>query len=246
MNKQKVIGAVVTASVGVFVLCGGLTLFQNTKNEEEATVIAADENDSREYALISVSKDNFHFESEDFDGHAFIESVSSALSESLSEGKIYTTFVFDDGTGVYFPFSDITKSAKYGIVNEEGLITETYGYITVSGTQVTYEEVPEAVSKESISLYDYVENEYLSDDFGILKSGDALYVSLASESRSEEDAMAYAVAFTESLKTNGLDISNITEVYVNIGDMFGFIVDPNNTQSVTSDTSVIDTVNDKF
>ncbi len=210
----------------------GITSIETTTEELGEL---ADENSSRDYALIDASKEEF----ESMDSHEFLEKVLPILSSY--SGKNYTTFVFNDGTGLYFAFSDSTKGGIYGEIDEDGRITAAIGTVTISGTEVTYTEVSTSTSKESASIYEYVPDEYVSDALYACVNDGILYLSFAANVNSDEEAQTASLDFYNKIISNGYDNSNLSFVYISVNDLYGIALNPT-TLDVTVDESAVDKV----
>ncbi len=235
-TKNKVfiiLGVVAVLGLGIF----ALTRINFNKSDNSEMITVTDENAQRDYALVEVSKEEF----ENMDEHQFLSKVLPILK--AYSGKNYTTLVFGDGTGIYFPFSDSTKSAQYCEIDENGLPTQQLGIIMISGTSVTYNEAPIYSSKKTIDAYKYAPNEFVNDSFALCVTDDILYVSLA-ETKSEEEAKTNAINFCTQFIKNGYDATN-QQIYVKVGYLYGYIVNPN-TLEATFDDSVVEAVSNIF
>ena len=131
-----------------------------------------DENLNRTYALIEFDKNKM----DRMDAHSFIKELTPILNAYKGGQWYYTTFVFGDGTGLYFPASDINEPATYGEINEEGIVVQMYGTVSVSGTNVTYKEPGAVYSAESKDLRSYLPEEYVSDALDAWISDNNVYI----------------------------------------------------------------------
>lgn len=133
--------------------------------EADATYVV-DENKGRDYAIVELD-DKY----ETLSGHEFLDKINTVLNAYAN--KTYTTFTFKDGTGLYFPESDINNVAFYGVVDETGIVTETQKYVYISGTQIETEDASEMYSKKSQDLMDLIPDNYQSDSFFAATDGDS-------------------------------------------------------------------------
>ena len=159
-----IIAGLVVAIIGVTTLINHLGDFSwtdkygFTHNAESDATYAVDENKNRDYALVNL-EDKY----ESLSGYDFLDKITSVL-DAYSD-KVYTTFLFDDGTGLYFPESDINNVAYYGVADENGLIVDPYKYVYISGTQIEIEDVSDMYSADSQSLMSLVPETYVDDSF---------------------------------------------------------------------------------
>lgn len=143
---------------------------------------AKDENNGKLYALVNVKKDDWT----DISEHKYIEKVTSILM-SYSD-KIRTTFVFEDGTGIMYPGSDVTETAFYGKVDDEGNVTSTIGYISIKGQSVDYREVESFLSEDSSELFTCIPKEYQTDSaYANLFEGTAYITVATAPDKSSQD-----------------------------------------------------------
>lgn len=173
-----------------------------------------DDNDSRSYALVHIDKNTWT----GISAHDFIRSVSSIL-EAYRE-KNYTTFLFDDGTGLMFPGSDISETAFYGKTNNNGNIISPEKYITISGQDVTSSDVPTFLSEDSMSLYSVIPDEYNNDStYACLSDGKAVIKVVVADEISTIDV---ANTIYNNLMQSGIAYSEL-DICVNEDN---FMLDP--------------------
>lgn len=178
-----------------------------------------------DYTLVRVSKSEYESMSE----YDFVSTIKPILDANTD--KSHTTFVFtnddgtDDGTGLYFAFSDITKGGEYCEIDEEGNPTLWIGYVTVSGMSATYEEAPESASQATLDAYQYVPDRYISDALMLCDTDTILYVYLPLDVNTRGIAEDRANSFCTDLIANGYDCTNKV-MYFNMGDLFGVVINP--------------------
>ncbi len=173
------------------------------------------------------------------DAHAFLETITPTLA--YYSGKTHTTFMFEDGTGIYFPFSDITKSAQYAVVDETGLPVQCIGDIVISGTNVTYTEVPSYRSAKTQELYQYVPIDYMNDSLGLCLSEPVLYASIGAKS----ETSAAALAFFDAMVGSGYDPTDIQSVFIVINDAYGYVINVAD-RTVTQNDEILDVIASKI
>jgi len=207
---------------------------KSTQQPEPA--IETSKNDSNAYIVVHADKTRF----EGMDAAGFLNAVKPTLDSGLADSKEYTTFMFDDGTGIYFPFSDITKGGQYVNCDENGFPESIIGYIDIAGTNVTYEEVSASLSADTSEIYQYVADEYKNDGLKLCFEDDVLYVQMYGVAMSEEEAQNCAVDFCSKLKANGFD-GKVSSYQVCVNEAHGFKIN-SALSNVTVDESVIDSV----
>lgn len=125
-----------------------------------------------------------------------IEGTSSAyefLTYALpyvEGGKEYTIFKFADGTGLYITKSN-QSSAIYGEVgeiNNEPCITQDIGYITITGMNMNYRDIPDYASKESRSLAELIPVEFQTDGLYVRVNDEYAYICIATDGKAKEAA----------------------------------------------------------
>lgn len=117
-------------------------------------------NDAAEttYYIENVKKSDF----ENISAHGYIKKVTSTLNAHTD--KLWLMFLFDDGTGIYYPGSDVNEGAFYGVIDTSTYtMTETYGTITIKGSQVEYNKMPSYFSADSQALYALIPEEFTND-----------------------------------------------------------------------------------
>lgn len=201
-----------------------------------------EESDIVDYTLVRVSKSEYESMSE----YDFVSTIKPILDANTD--KSHTTFVFtnddgtDDGTGLYFAFSDITKGGEYCEIDEKGNPTLWIGYITISGVSVTYEEAPESVSQASLDVYQYVPDKYIGDSLMLCDTDTILYVYLPLDVNTRGIAEDRANSFCTDLIANGYDCTNKV-MYFNMGDLFGVIINPATSEIQSDDAADYEIIN---
>lgn len=199
-----------------------------THNAEIESNSTVDENASRIYALVEID-DKY----ESLSGHDFIDKISTILS--AYSDKVYTTFLFSDGTGLYFPDSDINQIAIYGVANEKGEITDPQKYVYISGTQITLEDVSSMYSQTSQDLLNLCPDEYMYDSFFAAAEDKNAYFTLF-----ETDDLTASLTELHRYATQvGCDTSYFI-VIDSDGYEHGYIA---SSAGITNDDSAIETVN---
>lgn len=164
MRKRTVIWTVVlvaAATVGI----AGLVHLHNERVKLPPDSGSANEVDAKlSYAVVTKDKSDF-FTSDDpltlTDSYTFVSSAEPILE--ANKYKSYTTIKFKDGTGIYFPESSFTYTASYGTVNKKGLITSVKSYLTVKGTTVSLEDVPDEQSELTQKVLQKIPDAYQND-----------------------------------------------------------------------------------
>ena len=141
--------------------------FGFTHNANNDASYSSDLNASRSYALVEMNSEILTYSD-----HKLIETLSPVLV--AYSDKYYTTFMFEDGTGLYFPESKLTNGAFYGYVDETGNITQDILYYDFTATTVSTEEIRKSATAESREIYNYYpedfKNDYISKgDFELFK-----------------------------------------------------------------------------
>ena len=144
-----------------------------THNVKESTSFEQDENVSRSYAIVTILTKEMY---ESMTDHEFIERVTPILEAYA--GKQYTTFDLGDGTGIYFPGSDIKEDAMYGPIDENGKITSVETFINISGTNVEKETTAPVFQEESKSAIEALPEEYKNDSSVAVTIDGTTYVNL--------------------------------------------------------------------
>ncbi len=139
-------------------VAAGTIYVHEKSNEKQESIAVVDENESKAYAVVEISKESF----DNKDYHTLYNTIAPVLDSYKKQQKIYTTFSFGDGTGLYFPFSDITKSGQYTKIDEKGSPTERIGDVIVNGASLSYKESAPISSGVSLNVYQYVPSEYMS------------------------------------------------------------------------------------
>lgn len=210
------------------------------KTPKKSGNINADKNINREYAILSVSKKEFKKMSK----REFIDKITSVLD--AYKDKLYTTFDFGDGTGIYFPFSDITKGGQYGEIDKKGIILHRIGDITIKENDVIYQKTLKMSSKESMALYKYIPSEFVTDDFGLCLIKDNLFIMIpCPDVIPESEAKNIVIDFLSKAKDKGLNISKFNTLKISTGLFYGYKVDTK-TSNITHDDDVIDDINESF
>jgi len=221
MSKSTKI--IVAVTVLLCMLLVGVTIFVNNyhvgsytdkngwiHNESSQTSYDTDENLRRSYALVEMDKELLT----NIDAHTFIETISPILNGYST--KLYTTFMFDDGTGVYYPESNIDNIAVYGEINETGFVTQEIGTIDVNGMTITYKEAPAMLSVESKNMYQYLPDKYKTDTGAVVVEDNCLYINVGLQSRvSKEEAYLAANEVYDAFKAANLSRFENIEIVVN-------------------------------
>ncbi len=194
--------------------------------------------EGRDYYVVPADKAEFKA----MDSHAFIEKVTPVLE--AYHDKRYVSFMFGDGTGIYFPDADISLDASYGTLDEKGLITGREGYITIAGTQVSYEPVTADMSPESAAALDVLPREYKNDDLSACIDDGTLYLNVAQTALTPEDAKKVAEEVARAYLACGFNKSKVTGFYIALNYKYGYRVDLK-TAAVTEDDSVVQAVGEK-
>lgn len=242
---SKGLKVAIVTTVAACAVLGGLYLhfsgtwtdrFGFTHNVESEKTYDTDPNLSRNFALVQMDKGLL-----DYSDHKFIDTVSPIL-EAYTD-KFYTTFVFDDGTGLYFPGSKVNETAIYGEIDNDGNITQQLEYITITGTTVARSEVGAALSKESTDLYSYYPDEFKCDNSWVAanEKDNSLYLTIGyvegnNTNQSMERAKQFYTAY-EALP----QIANFDHVYISVGDVYCFVIDPKaGSASMVNDNAVLE------
>lgn len=206
-------------SAGAFLAVKQGFIDLNSDSETE-TSYDNDENTKRSYALVELDKSILEASE-----HKLIETISPILL--AYSDKYYTTFIFDDGTGLYFPESDINNTAFYGQVNEYGIITTEFSYYTIKGTNVSIEEAKAYASEESKEMMQYYPKDMQSDDSWVTVYENDLYLIMGlSEDSNLSTAYDLANELYQGFIDAGAKMSDFNNVYISIGDIYGFVADP--------------------
>lgn len=212
-NKRTIIIAVALVAVLLAIL--GVLTYQISKNTWKHEPLSNDAdwgteiNNAAEttYYVENVKKADF----EDISAHGYIAKVTSVLNSH--KDKLWLMFLFDDNTGIYYPGSDITESAFYGTVDPKTYeMTETYGTITISGTQVEYKKAPSYFSSESQSIYNIIPAEFTNDSTYANYDENIAYIQIATN---RTDLTEIAQTLCDNALNLDLDIS---EVHIKINE----------------------------
>ena len=193
--KNKTIIIIVLLMIAVIVASIASNHFKVPQKEKATTVT---EEKSNNPCVVSADKETFKNMSE----HDFVSYVTPIL-ETNYNSALYTTFDFKDGTGIYFPFSDISKSASYANLDSEGFPTTVIGTITINGQHVVYEELNGSYAPESKEIESYVDQSYINDYFCAAVKDDTIYVNIMTNVETELEAQNSALEFVRSLINNG-------------------------------------------
>jgi len=179
-------------------------------NTDTSTMYETDVNTINSYAIVTIEKTQLT----NIDAHKFIETISPILN-GYSD-KQYTTILLGDGTGIYYPGSDIGKVAIYGEVNEFGIVTQELGQILVNGMTVTFTESDVIQSVETKNMYQYLPNKYQTDSGSVLVKDNNLYISVGINPHATLDEASIAaeevfIAFS----VTDLSVYNTVEIVVN-------------------------------
>lgn len=237
IRKGKIFLAV---GIMTLILAAVFSLPFMCKSPKKTKNVSIDKNINRKYAILSVSKKEFKKMSK----REFIDKITSVLD--AYKDKLYTTFDFGDGTGIYFPFSDITKGGQYGEIDKKGMILHRMGDITIKGNDVIYQKTLIMSSKESMALYKYIPSEFVTDDFGLCLIKDDLFIMIpCPDVIPESEAKNIVVNFLSKTKDKGLNISKFNALKISTGLFYGYKVDTK-TSAITHDDNVIDDINESF
>lgn len=166
-----------------------------------------DENSKRDYAVVDMDKTEW----ENASAHNFISSVSGVLD--TYKNKNYTTFLFDDGTGLMFPGSSIQETAFYGKADKKGNITTVEGYVQISGQDVSYKEAESYLSEDSTDLYSIIPDEYSNDSTYVNYMNNIIYARVVvSYDKSTNDV---ANELFENAKKSG---KTYDEIHIQVND----------------------------
>lgn len=203
----------------------------NTKTSE----YESDKNASRTFAIVEMDKGILGLSD-----HKFIETVTPIL-EAYSD-KYYTTFDFGDGTGLYFPGSDVNETAFYGDIDENGLITQQISYISINGTQVVKEAARLSASEESLKMEEYYPEKYKNDSAWVTVADDCLYLTIGiDENATLSDCAAAATDIYNIYIEKGAILSEFNAIYISVNDLYAFSIDPKaETFRITNDDTLLD------
>ena len=152
--------------IGIIVLITGIIAFyvQNIPYKDQNGFIhnkksTVEENTAPElnYKIADIEK----FDFEDPNTHAVLNTITPILERN--KDKDYTTFRFPDGTGLYFPESDIHNAAFYGMLNKKGEVEHEYGTLLIEGTKFSYTPSGPEVSELSSVIASKIPAEYKND-----------------------------------------------------------------------------------
>lgn len=231
-KKTKIAAGVIVgllvASAGVSFLFSHMDGFSWTDkygfkhNTETNTTYEVDVNKGRDYAIVELD-DKY----ETLSGHEFIDKITTVLN--AYSDKVYTTFVFSDGTGLYFPESDINNTAFYGKVDENGIIIEEQKYLYISGTQTEIIKASESHSEQSQNLMNLIPSEYMYDSFyAATDNGSNAYFSVfASEDNTAMLNELFGYAKEVGCTTAYFDILGVDVHYGYIVTDAGIVQDEN-------------------
>ena len=191
-------------------------------NAETNATYEVDANKNRDYAIVELD-DKY----ETLSGHEFIDKITTILN--AYSNKIYTTFVFSDGTGLYFPESDINNTAFYGKVDENGIIIEEQKYLYISGTQIEIVEASESHSEQSQNLLSLIPSEYMYDSFYAAtdNEGNAYFSAFTSEDNTAMLNELFGYAKEVGCTTAYFDILGVEVHYGYIVTDAGIVQDEN-------------------
>lgn len=195
-----------------------------------------DENMNRDYAIVSLNKE----EAIGMSQHEFINKVTPVLNNYAD--KKYTTFVFEDGTGIFFPYSSTVYTAAYGLTDENGNITEEFGTVKISGTQAIYSEINASLSSETADVYNYIPEKFVNDGLAVCSENGSLYIAISQTILSDEDLEPTMDDFMTGFRK--FNLSDYTKLNIALNRRYGYSVNTR-TLSVTRDDSVIETVLNK-
>lgn len=241
--KKRFIKFTVLIAIVITLLCAVVLFLSNAtwtdKNgfthNTESSEYASDENASRAYAIVEMDKSLL-----DMSDHKFIETVTPVL-EAYSD-KYYTTFDFGDGTGLYFPGSDVNETAFYGNIDENGQITQQISYISVNGTQLTREEARLSASEASLKMEEYYPDEYKNDASWVTVADNILYLTIGIDENATLTDCAQASTDIYNIYINkGATLSEFDAIYISVNDLYAFKIDPKaEAFSITNDDTLLD------
>ena len=206
--------------------------FGFTHNANNDASYSSDLNASRSYALVEMNSEILTYSD-----HKLIETLSPVLV--AYSDKYYTTFMFEDGTGLYFPESKLTNGAFYGYVDETGNITQDILYYDFTATTVSTEEIRKSATAESREIYNYYPEDFKNDYSNTVVDNNCLYAVVAisegaNASMREEAARNFYAAFA-----NNIDLTKFNKVYVMVNSINVFVIDPTS-GDFTIDNSLLD------
>ncbi len=241
--KKHFIKFTVLIAIVIALLCAVVLFLSNAawtdKNgfthNTESSEYASDENAARTYAIVEIDKSLL-----DMSDHKFIETVTPVL-EAYSD-KYYTTFDFGDGTGLYFPGSDVNETAFYGNIDENGQITQQISYISVNGTQLTREEARLSASEASLKMEEYYPDEYKNDASWVTVADNILYLTIGiDENATLTDCAQVATNIYNIYINKGATLSEFDAIYISVNDLYAFKIDPKaEAFSITNDDTLLD------
>lgn len=225
-----VIIAIVSGVVFFFLNYSWTDKFGFKHNVETTTTYETDANATRTYALVDMDKSIL-----DYDDYKLIQTIKPIL-KAYSD-KSYTTFVFGDGTGIYFPCSDINERAFYGEIDDKGGITQDILYYDFEGNTVVTSEIMNETTTDSKALWAAYPEEYKNDSSYATVVNDDAYISVVtSDLLNTSEAYAVVQAFMNAYSQN-VDLTQYSNVYVNFGYVKGYVY---SSGSIAEDSSILD------
>lgn len=206
----------------------------------EIILSTEDSNDSSPTAVVYLDAESY----DSVDKHTLINIIKPSLDEY--SGKDHTTFVFKNGTGICFPFSDISQSAQYGPVDDNGELTRRDAWITIAGTQVTFEGSDPWASSESIdatNILSETDSRYINDALVACIDEGVLYVHF-SVGAENVDAALQEAATVAKIYSEKMNMDGISAFYIGESFRYGYRVDLSNFM-VEPDQSVLEPLLEK-
>jgi len=227
---EKSTKIIIGVLAGLCVLLFAVTIFAKNWNfegykdengwlhkDDTSVMYETDTNVRNKYALVPISKETLT----DIDSHTYIELISPVLNGYSN--KIYTSFKFEDGTGIYYPGSNINQIAIYGEMNENGLVTQELGLIETNGTIVSYTESAPIQSVETKNMYQYLPSKYQTDNGSVLVIDGNLFISVGIETRANETE-AYVAADEVYKAFLDADLSQYNNIEIVVNNEFAYVI----------------------
>lgn len=145
-----------------------------------------------DYHVEKVSKKEY----QDMTQVEYIDTAASILNTYTD--KIWTLFLFEDGTGIKYPGSDIMQTAFYGKFDDNYKMTEQLGTVSIEGREVTYEPVSDNESTATFNLSQAIPDEYENDSTFTLDKGNMALIDVLVPSGT--DAVTAANNIIESVE----------------------------------------------
>ena len=78
-------------------------------------------------------------------------------------------------------YSSAAPNGIYGKIDSAGIVTQDYGYVTINGMNIVYENAPDSVSEDSKRIAQAVPEDYQNDGLYIQVTDDVVYLAIKSE-----------------------------------------------------------------